>query len=84
MKLSYEQCLEALKYSRARKSKKAGTRITAQEVAILKELLKQMPDRSVRHLNYRQVLDEIKSVSSKDVAEKLILRKLVDKTLKDA
>jgi len=81
MKISNEQFKKAIEYilREKKKGKKGKTKFSEEEIQLLKEILKNLPDRAVRHLNYQKIKEECEKVSSKEVSEKLLIRKIVDK-----
>ncbi|NVL90514.1 MAG: hypothetical protein HWN69_05885 [Desulfobacterales bacterium] len=79
MKISIEQLKKAFQYASSKKGEATKVPFSPEELRLLKEMLKRMPDSSVRHLDYSRIREECEKVSSEDVADKLLVRKLVDK-----
>lgn len=86
MKISKEQfqkAIESLKKEKNEGKKKRKTRVSKKEISLLIEILKNLPESTIRHLNYQKIKEELKKVTSEDVAEKVIIREIVDKLMKD-
>jgi len=84
MKISYKQCQKVFKYGYLKKTESPKfDDLSSEEFHFLKEMLKQMPENSVRHLNYNKMKEDCKKISPEDVAEKLLIKNLVDKLLKE-
>jgi hypothetical protein len=82
MKISAKEFRKACGYKGKKKGKAAADRsFSSEEIRMLKEILKQMPERAVRHLNFAQLKEECAKASSEDVAEKLLMRSLIDSIL---
>jgi len=83
MKISMEQVEKAMEYAlNKRGGKSKGSEIiTEKELELLVEILKNMPEESVRHLDYSMIKDEMGKISENDIAEKMLLREIVDKLL---
>jgi len=79
MKISVEQLKKAFQYTSSKKREATRLPFSSEELRLLKEVLKRMPDSAVRHLDYSRIREECEKVSSEDVADKLLARKLVDK-----
>lgn len=79
MKLSIEELKKAFRYAAGKEATAEGIPVTDEELSLLKEMLKQMPDRAVRHLDYGKIKKELENISSDDIAEKFLARRLVDK-----
>ncbi|GEM_PF-3185956 len=78
MKLSVEQFEKAWQYLGHQKSLGAKLNLTKKEKVLLQELIKQMPERTLRHLNYQKIRQSLGEISSREVAKKLFLRHLTD------
>lgn len=86
MKISKEQfqkAIESLKKEKNAGKKKRKTRVSKKEISLLIEILKNLPESTIRHLNYQKIKEELKKVTSEDVAEKVIIREIVDNLMKD-
>lgn len=84
MKLSPEQFIEVMKFIRRggeRPPKKMGMK--REEFTLIKEMVKQLPERAIRHLNYEKIKEEMEKISVEEVAEKLMMRTLVDRLLRE-
>lgn len=78
MKLSKEQFEKAWQYLRQQKTPAAKLHLTEEEKILLQELIKQMPERALRHLNYQKIRQNLREIPSREVAKKLFLRYLTD------
>ena len=82
MKISPSEFKKACGYGKkSRAAGRTGHAFTPAEVHILKEVLKQMPERAVRHLNYSELKKACAKVSSQEVADKILMRLLADTIL---
>jgi len=79
MKLSSEQARRVLRYAGAHPT---ATRkkpdFSDGEIRLMREMLKQMPERSFRHINYDEIRRQAEGISPSDVAEKVLMKNLVD------
>jgi hypothetical protein len=83
MKISREQVEQAVEYAlKKRGGKSKGSEIiTEKELELLVEILKNMPEEAVRHLDYSRIKENMGKISENDIAEKILLREIVDKLL---
>ena len=82
MKISREQVEQAVEYAlKKRGGKSKGSEITEKELKLLVEILKNMPEEAVRHLDYSRIKENMGKISENDIAEKILLREIVDKLL---
>ena len=79
MKISVEQLKKAFQYGSQQKEGSTKLPFSTDELSLLVEALKQMPEKKIRHLNYSMIKEECEKISSEDVAEKLLMKRLVDK-----
>lgn len=79
MKISVEQFKKAFQYGSSKKGEATKLPFSPDELRHLKEILKQLPEMAIRHLNYSRIKEEYKKVTAEDVAENLLMRRLVDK-----
>ncbi len=82
MKLSPEQFQKLCRLLPRQVGQPVNIRLSPAEVQLLKEILKQLPENAVRHLNYKEVRQRLGQVGSREIAEKLILRRLADHLVK--
>lgn len=79
MKISVEQFKKAFQYGSSKKGEATKLPFSPDELRHLKEILKHLPEMAIRHLNYSRIKEESEKVTAEDVAEKLLMRRLVDK-----
>ncbi|MBU1163007.1 MAG: hypothetical protein KKA75_02515 [Proteobacteria bacterium] len=79
MKISFEQFRKALQYGSSEKEEATKLAFSPEELHHMKETLKRLPEVDISHLNYSMIMEECEKVSAEDVAEKLLMRRLVDK-----
>lgn len=81
MILSQAEFRRALTYAGKKGSPARPVKLSDQEISLLKELTRQMPGRSFRHLNYQAVMERSASTTPEQVAEKYLIRTLVDQIM---
>jgi len=84
MKISKKQFQKAVELTKKDKKnkEKRKRKFSEKEIELLVEILKNLPENAIRHLNYEKVKEELKKVSPEDIAEKILIREIVDNLLK--
>ena len=80
-KKQFQKAVELTKKDKKNKEKRIKN-FSEKEIELLVEILKNLPENAIRHLNYEKVKEELKKVSPEDIAEKILIREIVDNLLK--
>jgi len=80
-KKQFQKAVEFIKKDKKNKEKRIK-KFSGKEIELLFEILKNLPENAIRHLDYGKVKKELKKVSPEDVAEKILIRGIVDNLLK--
>ncbi|MCM8757263.1 MAG: hypothetical protein NC911_06605 [Candidatus Omnitrophica bacterium] len=78
MKLSEEQFSRVKRHLASWKAREATFDFRREELRLIQELARQMSDRAVRHLNYRELQTRLRQVTPKEIARKIVIRRLTD------
>jgi hypothetical protein len=78
MKISSGEFQKVCRRCTRKESARRKCQFTQREIRIIKEIIRQMPDNAIRHLDYNRLRREYICVPPENVAEKFIMRNLVD------